>query len=400
MRPFFKDPGFEFDTLLALGASPYQASDVGEVLVAIDGVRNGHHEDWVRQFTATAERVERESVVAADAGHHRSAALSALRAANYYACAQLHADGTDDPNLFSALYERHRAAWDRFCELWTPAIVAMSIPYELGETMDAWLFTAGGSDGPQRTLIFNNGSDGAVTAAWVQGVAEALARGWNAVTFDGPGQNSSLVRKQLFFRPDWEAVVTPVVDHLRTRPEVDPDKLALLGVSQGGYWVPRALAFEPRIAAGVADPGVMDVSRSFQKSLPGPMLELLERGDKASFDEGMQYGISHSPEAAYTLRFRFRPYGLDSFYDVYRRVQEFRLTPEVVSRIRCPVLVTDPDDEQFWPGDSQALHDALQGPKELVRFTRAEGANWHCEPVANLLRNQRIFDWLDEQVPA
>jgi hypothetical protein len=130
------------------------------------------------------------------------------------------------------------------------------------------------------------------------------------------------------------------------------------------------------------------------------MVDLLERGDKTSFDEGMRFGVEHSSDAAYTIRFRFRPYGLDSFFDVYQRVQDFRLTPDVVSRISCPMLITDPEDEQFWPGDSQALYDALPGPKELVRFTRAEGANWHCEPVANLLRNQRIFDWLDEVVPA
>jgi len=48
----------------------------------------------------------------------------------------------------------------------------------------------------------------------VQGIADALDRGWNAVTFDGPGQNAALVRQQLTFRPDWGKVITPVVDHL------------------------------------------------------------------------------------------------------------------------------------------------------------------------------------------
>jgi hypothetical protein len=69
---------------------------------------------------------------------------------------------------------------------------------------------------------------------------------------------------------------------------------------------------------------------------------------------------------------------------------------DVVGRIECPLLVTDPEDEQFWPCQSQELYDALSGPKEIVRFTAAEGANWHCEPPALGLRDQRIFDWLDE----
>ena len=50
-------------------------------------------------------------------------------------------------------------------------------------------------------------------------------------------------------------MVTPVVDWLLARPDVDPDRIALAGVSQAGYWVPRAVAFEQRIAAAVADPG-------------------------------------------------------------------------------------------------------------------------------------------------
>ena len=56
----------------------------------------------------------------------------------------------------------------------------------------------------------------------------------------------------------------------------------------------------------------------------------------------------------------------------------------------------DPDGEQFWPGQSEALYDALPGRKELVRFTAYEGADGHCEPLARTLLEQRMFDWLDE----
>jgi hypothetical protein len=34
--------------------------------------------------------------------------------------------------------------------------------------------------------------------------------------------------------------------------------------------------------------------------------------------------------------------------------------------------------------------------KQLVRFTEAEGADWHCEPAAQGLRDERVFDWLEE----
>ena len=62
--------------------------------------------------------------------------------------------------------------------------------------------------------------------------------------------------------------------------------------------------------------------------------------------------------------------------------------------IRLPA--TAADEEQFWPGQSRQLHEALRAPSELVRFTAAEGADSHCEPKALGLRDQRVFDWLDE----
>jgi hypothetical protein len=70
-------------------------------------------------------------------------------------------------------------------------------------------------------VILNNGSDGAMSESWAFGAAAALERGWHAITFDGPGQNAALFRQQLHFRPDWEAVITPVVDFLVQRPEVE-----------------------------------------------------------------------------------------------------------------------------------------------------------------------------------
>ena len=399
MRPFFKDPDFEFETLIALGGTAAGAADVGEVLATIDGIRSGDHVAWVREWSATGRRLRDEAEAAAGRGHARGPALALLRASQYLAMAQAHADGTPDEGAFAALYEEHRACWDRFCELWSPRIEPIAIPYE-GITLDGWLFRAAADGAPRRTLIFNNGSDGPVTASWSQGVAEALARGWNAVTFDGPGQNSTLVRRGVGFRPDWEHVIGPVVDHLATLPEVDDARLALLGVSQAGYWVPRALAFCHGIAAGVADPGVMDVSTTLWGHLNHHMVAKLERGDREGFNHDMAMGARFSKALRFVMAFRFRPYALETPYDVFTAVREYALDEATVAAIRCPMLVTDPEDEQFWPGQSRRLYDALRCPKDIIPFTREEGASGHCEPVGLALRNQRVLDWLDERVPA
>jgi pimeloyl-ACP methyl ester carboxylesterase len=106
----------------------------------------------------------------------------------------------------------------------------------------------------------------------VYGAAEAVALGYNALLFEGPGQGSMLHLRGIGFRPDWEAVITPVVDYLVGRPDVDPGRIALVGWSQGGALAARAAAFEHRLAALVLDPGVSDFMAVFH--LPEELVRL------------------------------------------------------------------------------------------------------------------------------
>jgi len=399
MRPFFKDSSFNFQTEIALGATYHQAADVGEVLSTVERVRNGHAQSWVDAWSATADRLAGEAAASADAGRPESAARQFLRVSMYYSVASYAADGTGDSTLFGKLWEKHRAAWDRFADLAGLPIERIEIPYE-GTTLPGYFFRSGPAGEPRRTLIFNNGSDGPATAAWVQGVADALHRGWNAMTFDGPGQNAALIRQHLTFRPDWEKVITPVVDHLLTRPDVDAGKIALLGVSQAGYWVPRSVAFEHRIAAAVADPGVVDVSTAMFEQIPHFLARMIDAGEQEKFDKDMELALRVSPATRATMAFRMRPYGTTSAYEFFTAARAYALTDEVIGQITCPVLVTDPDHEQFWPGQSQELYGKLPGKKALIRFTEEEGADSHCEPAANGIRGERIFSWLDQTIPA
>jgi hypothetical protein len=230
----------------------------------------------------------------------------------------------------------------------------------------------------------------------------ALERGYHAMTFDGPGQQAALFLQQLPFRHDWEAVLTPVVDAMVARPDVDPGRIALIGVSQAGYWVPRALAFEHRFAAAVADPGVVDVSTSWLEPLPGFMrAQLQDPSKKDAFDKEMGWTERFSRSTRATLHFRGEPYGVagGSPFDLYQEVMRYRLGDEV-KQVTTPLLITEPEDEQFWPGQSQALHDLLPGPRELVRFTAAEGASRPCEPMGLAVRDTRVFDWLDPHLRA
>jgi hypothetical protein len=403
VRPFFKNDDFNFLTEIALGSVYWQAADVGEVLTTVDRIHDGKAGSWVDEWTATADRLAQLATASAAAGRAWSAAGQYLRGSLYYSLATYSADAAGEPDLFASLWEKHRAAWDRFVDLadFGGAVAErIEIPYE-GTTLPGYFFRSGPAGVPRRTLIFNNGSDGSVVGAWTGGMADALERGWNAMTFDGPGQNAALVRQGLAFRPDWEKVITPVVDFLSARADVDAARLALLGVSQGGYWVPRALAFEHRIAAAVADPGVVDVSTTILGHLPHVMIKLLESGEREKFDRDIDWTLRISPSTRSLLALRMRPYGVSAPYDFFSFAREYALADAVIARISTPVLVTDPDNEQFWPGQSRQLFDKLPGEaKAIIAFTQEEGADSHCEPAASGLRGERIFDWLNEQVPA
>jgi 2,6-dihydroxypseudooxynicotine hydrolase len=76
-----------------------------------------------------------------------------------------------------------------------------------------------------------------------------LDRGMATLSMDGPGQGES--GYELPIRADYDVAVTAVLDAIAGRADVDLDRVGLLGVSLGGYYAPRVLAFEPRVKAGV-----------------------------------------------------------------------------------------------------------------------------------------------------
>ena len=102
-----------------------------------------------------------------------------------------------------------------------------------------------------------------------------------------------------------KAVLTPVIDALVARSDVDASALTGYGISQGGYWITRAVAFERRLVAAVADPGVVDVSAGWTAHLPPALLELLDSDQKDEFNAVMaQAQAGADPKVARTLAFR------------------------------------------------------------------------------------------------
>jgi dienelactone hydrolase len=120
------------------------------------------------------------------------------------------------------------------------------------------------------TVFLNNGEDGQNVEQYALGGRDALDRGYNALLFYGPGRGRgrTLFQRQVPFRFDCENVVTPVGDYLRSRPEVDPDRIVLAGSSLGGKLVIGAAAFEHRLAAVVSDPGMLRLWTVWETNFP------------------------------------------------------------------------------------------------------------------------------------
>lgn len=386
---FYRDPTLDFAVRGLLGHAPSGATEPGEVLATIATVPDGDWTAWHAAWLDLGARLLDEASALHEAGRLESASGLYLRASRYLAEA---VDSAPDDTR-ADVFRRHRLAWDGFIDTTLYSAQRVSIPYE-AESLPGYVIRPGDDDEPRPTIILVNGSDGSHSAMWGDAAHGALVRGYTVLIFDGPGQQSMLFERGTAFRPDWEKVVTPVVDFLLARPDVDAAKLAIYGISQGGYWVPRALAFETRLAAAIADPGVTDVSASWLPRLPAPLRALFEAGKKDAFDRDMQIGMRFGAATARTWAFRARPYRQESYFDTLTEVSRYALG-DLAASIRTPLFITSPEGEQFWPGQSAALAEALPGERVLQEFTAAEGADLHCQPLARTLTQQRMFDWLD-----
>ncbi|MFI9045956.1 alpha/beta hydrolase family protein [Streptomyces sp. NPDC053427] len=402
----FKDPSFNFSGLWALGAAGFSGSEVGEVLTAVNTINKAglSAQTYVETFRKLGDQLlEAPEDSRPDRQTRR---FRALRAAQYYAQALFFVLGSDSPDSEEQLYRAGRGAWDTFCKLCDPAPVTTSVPY--GTTpLPVWLFRPDDSGERRPTVILTNGSDGQNVDMWAYGVSAALERGWNALVYDGPGQGQLLFVNRVVFTPRWETVVTPLVDWLVARPDVDADRIALTGLSMAGDLAPRAAAFEKRIAALVAMPGCLEPWLGF----PSEIRKVLTP-DKA--ETNTIWNKKVVPElpaaAAATMKKRFEPFSVPAmlaaregkvftdFYTPAKRIEALTIT-DIVDRITMPTLVLDYEYEQFYPGQPRRMFDKLTSPKDYVKLTAATGAQLHCSPMAPQQHSDVVFDWLQETLP-
>lgn len=208
-------------------------------------------EDWLPAWSETAALHSGLGAEAAALGNRLTAGEAYVRAALCYHFAKfvwlvdldLHRRTTE--LAISSLYQAHRHL--------DPVAERVMIPFEGSPLAGNLRRPAGGRAAPLVVLIPGLDSTKEEFFNWEN---VFLGRGMATFSLDGPGQGESGFQTRI--RPDYEVAVAAGLEALAGRDDIDLDQVGLVGVSLGGYYAPRAAAFEPRVSAVATVGGVYD----------------------------------------------------------------------------------------------------------------------------------------------
>lgn len=390
----FADPEMEFQFLRALGVTPSGGGALGECLAVRAGMAAEDTASWVSGWTALARQCLDEARRCLQGGHRVSARDLFLRASMYFRGAEYFADITSPQHRELGLASQD--AFQEACPLGQPPVEIITIPFE-STPLPGYFAPAPGVTGPNQTLIICGGFDSSGEELHLNFGVEALKRGLHVLIFEGPGQTGMLrLNPDLPFRRDWEAVVGPVVDHALGRPEVDPARLALMGISLGGNFAMRAAAHEPRLGALILNSPVLSLHDYLAAFAPGAL-----EGPDFSRQEVRDMGPAEMTPSlrANTLQLfqRFGGPQCASFHRLFKIIQGFDVSGEMLAAITCPTLACLGQGEGEEPRRQwRAFGEQAGGPVTLHEFGAAWGADSHCQ-VGNIARlGQVTFDWLSD----
>lgn len=329
-------------------------------------------ESWIKvadQLVANATQDEA-------AQRRWSAAAKLLRASGYYLNAErLQARGYP-PRLRA--YENGLACFRRAIELDGAAVEFVEIPYE-GQSYPALFVRAPASrDGPAPCVVSCNGLDSMKEQIYGNGFAQALARrGISTLLLDQPGTGEALRLRGLTGTHEAERWASPAIDWLAARDDVDPGRIGMFGLSLGGYYAPRAAAFEPRFSLCAVmganhDWGEMQ-RRRLQKEGENPVPHYWDHVQWVFGKHDIETFMAWAP--AMTLE-------------------------GVVERIRTPFLVTHGAGDRQIPVEyaHRSFDQAVNSPdRELRIFTEQDFEIEHCGADNGTVARDFIADWIAER---
>jgi hypothetical protein len=382
---------FDFEAMRCLGIASMGGAGVGECLAAINRIRRDDVDSWASEFGTLGDRLVREAERSLGARDRISAAEQLTRASTYYRVATFflpHRDERQHRYRSASREVFHRAIHDGGRR----NVDVLRIPFE-GATLPGYFVSAG--EGRHPTLVVLGGYDSTAEELMLWIGNACAPRGFNAFVFEGPGQVGALdINPGLVFRPDYEVPVRAAIDHVIGRPDVDPDRLAILGYSFGGYLAPRAAAGDPRIRAVIANTLAVDVAGALRMALPAMLWKLPSYVLDGSFGALMR--------ASVTARFFFESakdaFGIQSASEFLQVWEPYNLW-SVQDALMMPLLVMITEDEiaeapKALVRDSFEFLAGLKAPVSFRVFTREEGATAHCQLDSPERMPPVLFPWL------
>lgn len=386
----FKNPSFSYEFIRTIGYSVSGGADIGESISTARNIPNGDIIRWYAQWYMLGDRLYR----LADnfkANHNNTSAQEAyLRASNYYRTASFYMDAPKlRPRAIDA-WQRSRLSFLRaITDL--PYIRTVRIPY--GKTTLPGYFIQ--SKIPNAPLIIvNTGFDGTAEELYFETGLAAHKRGYHVLLIEGPGQGEMIKQQHIPFRYDWEKVISPVIDFTNRLPNVDHNRIALMGISMGGYLAARAAAFDPRIKAVILNPGVYSMFDSLKVSLTDELINLAKT-DPNKFNKIIEQQMAKDVNANWFFNNAMWVFNVNSPAAVLDALRPYN-TANILKRIKSPVLVVDSISDQFMKDQPQQVYQQLTSPKTLLVFGTQGTAQAHCQMGAIAISNEKIYNWLDQ----
>ncbi|GAP12828.1 alpha/beta hydrolase family [Longilinea arvoryzae] len=389
IRYRFQQPIFDFFFQWLAGTHSNGGAELGEAMFAAARIRDGDPESWYREFTALGQRVEARAAASFRQGHLISAREGYLRSYVYYRAAPAFLNPRTDERYRQA-YLKARGFFLKASQLLDVPLEIVNVPFE-GKALPGYFAPVESVGPPRQTLFMIGGADTFVEDLYFYIVPMALRRGYNVLFVDLPGQGG-LPWDGLYWRADMETPLQAVTDYaLDHFPQIDAGRMAIYGISGGGYSVPRALTVEKRFQACVACSIILDFSKIWSPRAAalesGAFFRLLRRLQPERFAAVMNM------LATYEWR-----WGVDSVLEAIEKTRDHVVDP---ARITCATLnlVAEQEYSQFslgreWAG--RCLREIQHPRKELIVTPRNEGADSHAVGTNLSLMSQLVFDWLDE----
>ncbi len=390
----FEDDNFAFQMAWALGQVYDRQGDISEIMVTCHNIVDGDIISWYNEFYKTAVRVEEIGINCEKKGHRISAGEAYHRASNYFRMSEfyLHKDPADLRALGAA--KKAVDCFQKAMKLLKVPVEYVRIPYE-NTTLPGYLYKSPISKKEAPLLIVQSGFDG--TAEELYGIGNAaIKRGYNCLVFEGPGQGQTIRDQGLPFRYDWENVISPVIDYALDVSGSDPEKIAVLGISFGGWLISRAACFEHRPKVYIANPGGYSFADNTVKFFPQELMKIVST-DPDEFNRQINTMREMSVVLDWGISDGVWKFDCTSPADFIMKIQDYTLTEELVDKITSYMIVVDSEGEDMMEeGEPQRLFKAIRGPKDFMLFTINETAEAHCQIAALSILYQRTFDRLDE----